>query len=90
MNVPLPAKIIKSDEEWNKHLCEHVPALAKLRQKGKHEQFEEFKLLSGLDYVTFMQSHVSQWTQSLSAQIASVQPMSAPTGEIFHFKTKNS
>ena len=90
MNVPLPIEVIKTDRQWNLYLCKYVPALDKLWKKGKYEQFEEFKLLSGLDFEVFMKSHSSQWVHNLSAQIVGVQPMTEPTGEIFKFKTKNN
>jgi hypothetical protein len=56
MNVPLPVKVISSDKEWRMYLCEHVPALEKLWQQGKFEQFESYKILSELDYNTYLRS----------------------------------
>jgi len=55
MNVPLPVKVINNEKEWNLYLCRYNSVLEKLWQQGKLEQFETYKVMSGLDYNTFFE-----------------------------------
>lgn len=98
MNIPLPGHILLK-EEWNVYIREHVPALETLWQQGKFEQFEAYKELAGLSHEAYLEtlSNDISYTmplirkaipQMLSSEIASVQPMSEPTGEVQTLKSK--
>jgi len=85
LNLPLPSNNILSEDDWNKYLIEHVPALATLWEQGKFEQFETYKVLAGFSYAEY----ILQGSSNFMSELANVQPLTSPTGAIFtHRLTK--
>jgi len=92
-----------TEDEWSEYIREHIPALNKLYNAGKFEQFEQYKTLSDLTWEHYVNSYYSTWdnhfqiptihrtiTKSISSIVVDVQPMSAPAGGIFSINCQNN
>jgi hypothetical protein len=82
LNLPLPSNNILSEDDWNKYLIEHVPALATLWKQDKFELFETYKVLAGFSYAEY----ILEGSRNFMSELASVQPMLGPTGVILRLK----
>jgi len=82
LNLPLPSNNILSEDDWNEYLIEHVPALATLWKQDKLELFETYKVLAGFSYAEY----ILEGSRNFMSELASVQPMSAPTGAIYKIR----
>jgi len=102
MEIQYPEELL-TEEQWERHVSEQIPLLAHAWERGDFDKFYNLLALhdlsfkkyeddwySGKLYAPYIPIMRKAIPKMLSDNIASVQPMSDYTGEIFQFKTKNS